>query len=115
MGFSFLSLLMFFFSLVAVALQYNDPDPLIWMPLYALTALWSWMSWAGRQLPTLLVGIFTLGCLLGALYLVKSFLDREWSIWQESLNESGGLFLAAVWSAALILRQRIKIKGMSVS
>ena len=33
------------------ALQYNDPDPYIWMPIYLYAALFCWLAFRGRYFP----------------------------------------------------------------
>jgi hypothetical protein len=43
---------------LSAALQYNDPDPLLWMPIYLFGALLCWLAFRGKFYPTLyLVGI----------------------------------------------------------
>lgn len=60
------------FVLFAV-LQYNDPDPYIWIPIYAYAATLCFLAFRGRQFKiALLAGIVF--CLAFAIYL---FLDKD--------------------------------------
>ena len=48
--------LLFIFS---AALQYNDPDPYIWMPIYMYGAVLCWLSFRNKYYPkAYLIGIF---------------------------------------------------------
>src|ERR1700694_5434426 len=40
------------------AVQYNDPDPYVWMPIYLYTAVLCWLAFCGRYYPgAYLIGI----------------------------------------------------------
>ncbi len=98
--------------LVAVAVQWNDPDPLVWMAGYAVATGLSLAACFGRfpVLPNLLAGIgftiwfFTLaGTLPGApLAAFASFKMTAAS--HEQPREAIGLLLAAAWTFSLAAR-----------
>ena len=54
--FNFIFCLLFVFSAV---LQYNDPDPYIWMPIYMYGAVLCWLAFRNKYYPkAYLIGIF---------------------------------------------------------
>ena len=56
------------FVLVA-ALQYNDPDPYVWIAIYGAAALVSWLQRRrpARSIPAVLVGLFCAGALAASM------------------------------------------------
>lgn len=65
-----------FFCLVFIlfaALQYNDPDPWLWMPIYLYTALLCWLAFRNRFYPT----AYWTGILLYAAYAVYKIFDQN--------------------------------------
>ena len=62
-------IIMFIFS---AALQYNDPDPYIWMPIYLYGALMCYLALRGKYYPTFyMVGLFAY-----AAYALWLFFDK---------------------------------------
>lgn len=54
--FNLIFCLLFVFS---AALQYNDPDPYLWIPIYMYGALLCWLAFRNRYYPkAYLIGIF---------------------------------------------------------
>ena len=54
--FNLIFCLLFIFS---AALQYNDPDPYLWMPIYLYGALLCWLAFRNKYYPkAYLIGIF---------------------------------------------------------
>lgn len=44
--------------IVSAALQYNDPDPWLWMPIYLYGAVLCWLAFRGKYFPVAyLIGI----------------------------------------------------------
>jgi hypothetical protein len=97
------------------ALQYNDPDPYIWIPIYMYVAWFCWKAAQGRYYPkAYLIGLVAYGVYAAWLFFDK---DGVWSLatehqrenlvqtmkaekpWVEETREFGGLLIA---SAALI-------------
>jgi len=61
---------------IFAALQYNDPDPWLWMPVYLYGALLCWLGFKGKYYPFLLwpgLGVYTV-------YAVYLFLGRD-GVW----------------------------------
>jgi hypothetical protein len=116
-GFRVLAPLMCGVFLVSAAVQLDDPDPWLWMPLYGLAAALAALAAAGR-LPlwpnaaalVLFVGLFALWA--PSLFSARSDAFTHWrmqSAEDEAAREAGGLALCAAWSAlqtALAARTR---------
>jgi hypothetical protein len=84
--------------LVCAGLQYNDPDPQVWVPIYLFPAALSVLRMRGRRLLWLpLLG--AVACVAAALWwappYVPGYLDNE------AAREAGGLLLSGLWMAAL--------------
>lgn len=93
----------------AAAMQYNDPDPVLWTTLYGTAALCCVLYMADR-LPVLLAAVLSGVYVLGALYLTlrlfgpASFFDdtgREMMGLMEDSREMLGLWIAAAWTGFL--------------
>jgi nitrate/nitrite transporter NarK len=110
------SWVMFVFFCLSALLQINDPDPVIWLSLYATCAAISLGSGLGRPLRRTTIaalavyvsGIITLAPALGdttldsfARFAMKN--ERE-----ERVREFWGLIICAVWCAVLLWRARIR-------
>jgi hypothetical protein len=99
---------------IAVAVQYNDPDPLRWMAIYGLAGLGCLLALAGR-LPRLLPVLVGLAALAWAATLAPGVVGQV-SIGElfesyamksapvEEAREMGGLLIVAAWMAVLALR-----------
>ena len=96
----------------AAVVQYNDPDPALWVGLYGVAALACALFMANR-LPTWLAGAFTGGYVLGGLYLLlpilgaEAFYDatgREMMGIREEGREMMGLLIMAAWTGFLTWR-----------
>lgn len=78
-----------FFSILflfSAALQYNDPDPYIWIPIYLFGALMCWLAFRNKFYPSLyLAGIIAFGAY--ALYfLIKTDGVLDWIREHEAEN-----------------------------
>jgi len=65
-----------FFCLVFIlfaALQYNDPDPYIWMPIYLYTAVLCWLASRNRFYP----GAYWVGIVIYLAYAVYKIFDKN--------------------------------------
>lgn len=109
-----LDAIFFLLFLLAVAVQYNDPDPALWMAGYGVAAGLSLAAWLGRfpVLPNLLAGIgFTLWFLSLAATLPGAPLEafttfKMTAASHEEPREAIGLLLAAAWTLGLAARGR---------
>lgn len=107
-GVNYLMLCVF---ILALAVQHNDPDSLLWMLIYGIAALacglWRWTS-IPKLWYTLIGGL----SLAGGIYLLVIHYDQL--SWQgmfssvrmmnnsvEIIREAGGLFIIAVWMSVL--------------
>jgi hypothetical protein len=45
----YLSLLLFIIFLLFAGLQYNDPDPILWIPIYGIAAYCAFMAYLGKS------------------------------------------------------------------
>jgi len=112
-----LMLLMFLFS---VAVQYNDPDPYVWMPVYGAAALMCGLELAHKVkwwYPTLVA----LGTIAWAATIAPRvfghvpFLEM-FSAWEmknagvEESREMYGLLIVAVWMIVLAVANRSSAK-----
>lgn len=99
---------------LAVAVQYNDPDPLPWMAMYAsgLVVCVLWEIVRLRRIAPVLVGSAALvwGVWVALAMELTAPVGEALTDWQmhaggsEELRESLGLFLVAGWMAALAAR-----------
>ena len=68
-----------FFCIVFIffaALQYNDPDPYVWMPIYLYTAILCWLAFRNKYFP----GAYLLGIAVYAVYATYKFFDEN-GVW----------------------------------
>jgi len=92
-----LDLVFALYFLGVAALQWNDPDPWLWMPLYVLFSWGCLSEWRGKPLPSKLkltvVGAALIwGTLLWSL---TPAYDSQW-IEVETLREAVGLLIVAL-------------------
>jgi hypothetical protein len=92
---------------LSAAVQWNDPDPWLWIPLYALAAVLAGLGAAGRLplLPNALaLVLFAVFLAIWAPSVAEARPDA-FTHWQmrspadEEAREAGGLALCALWSA----------------
>lgn len=86
--------------LAFAVVQYNDPDPYVWMPLYLLVAGIQFYRIRKNIHPLILILLtgFYLGMSFG-----WSFQVTEWSIMVEEVNETLGLLLAGIFTGLALL------------
>ena len=103
--------LMLVIWIVAVAVQYNDPDPLLWMAIYALPAVLTTMALRNRY--TLLAAVAAVGYFAGFFYWMPdtpgSWLDIEEG------REAFGLLLCAFWMIVLMVKRYRQRSEVSVA
>jgi hypothetical protein len=118
MVFRVVSALMTLLLAVAVAVQYNDPDPLRWMAIYgaacALSAVvvvrgrapWAWVAAVG--LVALVWGLMVARGAYGRSHLSEMFQSWEMkSPGVEEAREASGLLIVAAWMAVLAIQARL--------
>ena len=62
-----------FVFVVFAALQYNDPDPYVWVPIYLYAAVLCWLAFRNKFYP----GAYGLGIIVYAAYAVYKIFDRN--------------------------------------
>ncbi len=85
--------------LLAAAVQYNDPDPQIWIPVYVIAALICLLVISGRVhwiIPVLASGLAFAGF---ALMAIRVFGAQP--LFSETAREMWGLLVIAIWLDAL--------------
>jgi hypothetical protein len=111
------SLLMAVLFLLSAALQYNDPDPLIWIALYvsaALASLTSSRSPARAWPPALVGGISLVWAVAIGIRLEPGSPGRMFdefgmeSVAIEEAREATGLLIVAAWMVFLLLYARFR-------
>jgi Transmembrane family 220, helix len=68
-----LNLILSILFVLFAALQYNDPDPWIWIPIYMYAATLCFLAYRGRQNKNALIA----GLLFCLAYAVYLFLDKD--------------------------------------
>ncbi len=106
--FPILNTVMLVLFVAAIALQYNDSDPYLWMPIYGLGALWSAMFLLKKELPRMAVRLFSGLCLLGAAYLAIAVVAQEEPPAVEHFSELGGLLITSAWSMVVLTMSRTR-------
>ncbi len=62
-----------FIFILFAALQYNDPDPYLWMPIYLYTAAQCWLAFRGRFYPK----AYIVGIVVYAVYAIYKVFDTN--------------------------------------
>jgi hypothetical protein len=103
--------------LIAVAVQYNDPDPLRWMAIYGAATAACALDWRGR-LPRWLAPTVGLVALAWTLTLIPKVVGRVElgglfrevamaSLAIEEAREALGLLIVAGWMLVLVVRSEM--------
>ncbi len=95
-----LKLFNIFFCIVFIlfaAVQYNDPDPYIWIPIYLYTAILCWLAFRNKYFP----GAYLLGVAVYATYAVYKFFDQngvwDWMTKHHATNIAGTMKAEQPW------------------
>ncbi|MFN6945236.1 MAG: transmembrane 220 family protein [Cytophagaceae bacterium] len=123
MKYASLFLCILFFGFVAV--QYNDPDPYVWMPIYGFASVMCWLSFKGKYHTPILLTSAVL-YFLGGLYHFPSdimqYIQAELSqksmamnvLGVEEAREAFGLMIAGIAMLFLyVLARKKKIQEIS--
>jgi len=89
-----------FFCIVFVlfaAVQYNDPDPYIWMPIYLYAAILCWLAFRNKFFPA----AYLVGIVVYAAYAVYKFFDQngvwDWMTKHDAANIAGTMKAEKPW------------------
>lgn len=125
----FLNVFFVIIFLISAGLQYNDPDPYIWIPLYLYAAYLCWMVVKGRYMPK----AYLAGMVVYLAYAAYLFFDKDGVIswakdhdaenlvetmkaskpWIEETREFGGLMIMFVALLINYLASRKKTVAIS--
>ncbi|WMJ75473.1 transmembrane 220 family protein [Cytophagaceae bacterium ABcell3] len=101
----YLSLLFFVMFVGFCAVQYNDPDPYVWVPIYGYAAVMCWMSFKGK-FNFYMLGVSAVIYLIGAAFQfppsLVEYYEAEMSqkslgmhaLGVEEAREAGGLLIS---------------------
>jgi hypothetical protein len=82
---------------IFAALQYNDPDPYIWIPIYLYAAVLCWMASRNKFYPKLM----TAGVAVYALYAIYLFFEKngvmDWMTEHDAENIAGQMKASTPW------------------
>ena len=83
---------------LSCVVQYNDPDPWLWVAAYGLAGVATALALAGRHSPAVIpMGLVYFGF---AMFNMPHIAPGEW-LTTETSRESGGLMICAIWMAIL--------------
>ena len=98
--FKVINLVVAAFFAYACVVQYNDPDPFLWMIIYGLTALACVLFHLDRLPASAAAGYGGLVLLMG-LYLTYRVISQQQFFFDEEGREMMGAFLVTLWMALL--------------
>src|SRR5687768_12704909 len=82
---------------LSAALQYNDPDPYLWMPIYLYGAVLCWLAFRGRFYPK----VFLTGIALFGAYAIYLFFAKDgvldWIREHQAENIAGTMKATKPW------------------
>lgn len=83
--------------LICAGLQYNDPDPYVWIPLYGYSAVICWLAFRGRYYPRAML----IGIAVYAVYAIYLFFTNDgvvdWFSKHHAENIAGAMKAATPW------------------
>ncbi len=89
-----------FFCIIFIlfaALQYNDPDPYVWMPIYLYAAVLCWLAFKSKFFPLAYIA----GIVVYAIYATYKFFDEngvwDWITKHHAQNIAGTMKAEAPW------------------
>ena len=109
---SALHLLMMALFGLSAAVQYNDPDPLLWMVIYTGAALLSLQA-AARQHRLNIAWAWGVGCLAASAWLFQTQRAQfAPSVDNEVFRELGGLLIISLWMAVIVAQNAVMVRRM---
>ena len=95
-----LKLFNIFFCVVFIlfaAVQYNDPDPYVWMPIYLYAAVLCWLAFRNKFFPR----AYLIGIAIYAVYAIYKFFDQngvwDWMTKHDAANIAGTMKAEKPW------------------
>lgn len=83
--------------LLSAILQYNDPDPYLWIPIYLYGALACWWALRGKYYP----GMYAIGVIVFLAYAAMLFVEEngvwDWATKHNAENIAGAMKAATPW------------------
>jgi hypothetical protein len=78
-------------------LQYNDPDPYVWMPIYLYAAVLCWLAFRNKYFPF----AYLLGITIYTVYAIYKFVDEngvwDWITLHHAENIAGEMKSTQPW------------------
>ena len=105
----FFSILGTVLFLLAAAVQYNDPDPHIWIPVYLLPALIC-LAALSRKLHWIIPIVVSGLAYIGFAVMVLRVFGQQ-TLFSEEAREMGGLLVTGLWMDGLGVGLLIKSRG----
>ncbi len=101
----------------AAALQFNDPDPIRWIAIYAAACALSFVMFFKRRVPTaIVIAVLAITFAWAAMIAfggpAASEYEHMFDAWEmkspsvEEAREASGLLIVAVWMIVLLMRTR---------
>lgn len=91
------NILFFILFIVSAALQYNDPDPYLWIPIYLVGAVACLLAFRGKFYPKLYLGVVV----VFLAYAVVLFFERDgvwdWMTQHNAENIAGTMKAETPW------------------
>lgn len=85
------------FFILFAALQYNDPDPWLWVPIYLYSAILCWLAFRGKYFPK----AFLFGIIAYLGYAVLLFFEKDgvldWITKHDADNIAGTMKAETPW------------------
>jgi Transmembrane family 220, helix len=86
-----------FIFVIFAGLQYNDPDPYVWMPIYGYAAVLCWLAFRGKYYP----GACVAGIVIYLAYAVYLFFAKDgvwdWATKHQAANIAGSMQAEKPW------------------
>lgn len=91
------NILFFILFIISAALQYNDPDPYLWIPIYLVGAMACWLAFRGKFYPK----VYLVVILAFLVYAVVLFFEKDgvwdWMTRHNAENIAGTMKAETPW------------------
>jgi hypothetical protein len=92
-----LNLILSVLFILFAALQYNDPDPYVWIPIYLYGAIFCWLAFRNQYFPR----AYLVGILIYAVYAIYLFVAKDgvwdWMTVHHAANIAGSMKAEQPW------------------